>query len=275
MNEQYIDTIHRYLSGTMDGAERATFETQMQHDPNLQNDVELERLLLEGLEHAGEKELRQTIGAVHQKLSAEGFFSAAPAALSVSHLSKKSPMKRILAIAATFVLLAGAVWFFNRQEATTDPDALFAQYYKPEQDVQRAQQLIPTLKSYGLAGVQMDGDTLRDALQLYADGNFEAAAQALKSYLESNPDDYMAGYYLGATYMNQGLYAKAIEVFSPLSTTESPLQNDALWNLGLCYLKAENSQDDAREAFTKLSNDNEYPNHRGAKAVLEQLLPKK
>lgn len=274
MNEQYIDTIHRYLSGAMDGAERETFESQLRTDPKLQNDVELERLLLGGLEHAGEKELRKTIGAVHQKLSAEGFFSATPAAFSVTHLSKTSPMKRILAIAATFVLLAGAVWFFSRQETTTDHNALFAQYFKPEQDMQRAREIIPTLKSLGLAGTSMDGDTLRDALQLYADGNFEAAEKALKSYLESNPDDHMASYYLGATYMNQAYYAKAIEVFFTLSKTEFPLQNDALWNLGLCYLKAENSQEDAREAFIKLANDNNYPNHRGAKAVLDQLLPK-
>ena len=80
-------------------------------------------------------------------------------------------------------------------------------------------------------------------------------------------------YFLGATFMSQGYYAKAIEVFFPLSRGESPLKNDALWNLGLCYLKTENGMDDARVSFEKLSADNAYHNHRGAKAVLEQLLP--
>ena len=59
MNEQYLDTIHRYLNGTMDVNERESFETEMRQNPSLQKDVEMERLLLGGLEHAGETELRQ------------------------------------------------------------------------------------------------------------------------------------------------------------------------------------------------------------------------
>lgn len=281
MNEEYIDKIHRYLAGAMNAAEREAFETEIKENPELQNDVELERLLLEGIEHASEAELRQTIGAVHHKLTAEGFFQAGAAApvstLSVSHLSKTLLMKRIMAIAATFVVLAGAVWFFTRQEAAAvDPNALFSQNFKLEKEVLRAKTAISRLESVGMAGVQTAEDTLRTALQHFEAGRYDDAQKLLKSHLESHPGDETAQYYLGIVHMSQGRYAKAIELLTPLSGTEgSELKNDALWNLGLCYLKAENGQDDAREAFTKLANDNEYPNHRGAKALLEQLIPKK
>lgn len=277
MNEQYIDTIHRYLQGTMDAVEREAFEAEMQRSPELQNDVELERLLLEGLEYAGEAENRQKIGTVHQKLAAEGFFNeiaqTTPAGLSVSHLSKTTMMKRILAIAASVAILTAAFWLFNRPAGSPDPNELFARYYQPAEAVQRAQTIIPTLESQGLAGVQTEADTLRDALQLYADGNLEEAVKLFKVYLESNPDDVMAQYFLGAAYMGQGHYAKAIEVFLPLSRAESAVKNDALWNLGLCYMKVENGLEDARVTFQQLSTDNTYPNHRRAKAVLEQLIP--
>ncbi len=276
MNEQYLDTIHRYLNGTMDVNERESFETEMRQNPSLQKDVEMERLLLGGLEHAGETELRQKIGTVQDQLAAEGFFRAGAAEtsprLSVTHLSKTYQMKRIIAIAASFAILAAAVWFFTRPANTPDPGALFSKYYQPKEEIQRAQEIIPKLES-GLAGIPTDGDTLRDALQFYADGNLEEAEKLLKIYLESSPEDPLAAYFLGATFMNQGYYAKAIEIFLPLSRGESPLKNDALWNLGLCYLKTENGMDDARVSFEKLSADNAYPNHRGAKAVLEQLLP--
>lgn len=281
MNEEYIDKIHRYLAGTMSTAEREAFETEINENPELQNDVELERLLLEGMERAGEAELRQTIGAVHHKLTAEGFFQAGAAApvstLSVSHLSKTSFMRRIMAIAATLVVLAGAVWFFTRQEsAAVDPNALFSQHFKLEQEVQRAKTAISRLESVGMAGVQTAEDTLRQALQHFEAGRYNEAQNLLKSHLETHPDDQTAQYYLGIIHMSQERYAKAIELLTPLSVAEgSELKNDALWNLGLCYLKAENGQDDAREAFTKLANDNEYPNHRGAKALVEQLIPKK
>lgn len=277
MNEQYIDTIHRYLSGAMDVTERTAFEKEMHRDPQLQNDVEMERLLLSGLERAGETELRQKIGAVQDKLAAEGFFKADAAQsaspLVITHLSKTFLMKRIIAIAASFAILAAAVWFFTRPANTPDPGALFSNYYKPQEEIQRAQKIIPTLESHGLAGAFSDGDTLREALQFYADGKLEEAENYLKIYLETNPEDPMATYFLGATYMSQEHYAKAIEIFFPLSRTESPVKNDALWNLGLCYLKTENGMEDARLSFEKLSADNSYPNHRGAKAVLEQLLP--
>jgi TolA-binding protein len=276
MNEQYLDTIHRYLNGTMDVNERESFETEMRQNPSLQKDVEMERLLLGGLEHAGETELRQKIGTVQDQLAAEGFFRAGAAEtsprLSVTHLSKTYQMKRIIAIAASFAILAAAVWFFTRPANTPDPGALFSKYYQPKEEIQRAQEIIPKLES-GLAGIPTDGDTLRDALQFYADGNLEEAEKLLKIYLESSPEDLLAAYFLGATFMSQGYYAKAIEIFLPLSRGESPLKNDALWNLGLCYLKTENGMDDARVSFEKLSADNAYPNHRGAKAVLEQLLP--
>lgn len=281
MNEEYIDKIHRYLSGAMSAAEREAFETEIKENPELQNDVELERLLLEGIKHAGEAELRQTIGAVHHKLTAEGFFQAGAAApvstLSVSHLSKTSFMKRIMAIAATLVVLAGAVWFFTRQEAAAvDSNALFSQNFKLELEVQRAKTAISRLESVGMAGVQTAEDTLRQALQHFEAGRYTDAQNLLKSHLETHPDDQTAQYYLAVIHMSQGRYAKAIELLTPLSVADgSELKNDALWNLGLCYLKAENGQDDAREAFTKLANDNEYPNHRGAKALLEQLIPKK
>lgn len=281
MNEEYVDKIHRYLAGTMSAVEREAFEVEIKDNPELQNDVELERLLLEGIARAGEAEYRQTIGDVHQKLNAEGFFRAGAAenvsTLSVSHLSKTSFMRRIMAIAATLVVLAGAVWFFTRQEsAAVDPNALFSQNFKLEQEVQRAKTAISRLESVGMAGVQTAEDTLRTALQHFEAGRYNEAQNLLKSYLEMHPEDETAQYYLGVVHISQGRYAKAIELLTPLSTSEgSELKNDALWNLGLCYLKAENGQEDAREAFTKLANDNEYPNHRGAKALLEQLIPKK
>lgn len=188
--------------------------------------------------------------------------------LRIVHLKKTIIMKRIIAIAASLMTLAATLWFCNR---SPDPAELFARYHQPGAEQQRAQKIIPTLESQGLAGVQTETDTLRDALQFYADGDFAEAEKRLKIYLESNPEDQLAQYFLGATYMSLGNYAKAVEMFSLLSQTESPLKNDALWNLGLCYLKMENGIHEARLAFEKLSADNAFKKRQDAKALLEQL----
>lgn len=279
MNEQYIDTIHRYLNGIMPAAEREAFEAEIRTNPELQEDVETERLLLAGLERSGQAEIQKTIQNVHQKLKTEGFFESVQEketpSLTVSHSSKRTPMNRILAIAASLVILAGVVWFFTRGGAPVDPETLFANNYRPDADLDRAKTTITSLESMGMAGVTTDSDTLRQALQLYEDGQLEEAQKMLTDLFAAHPDNETTQYYLGVVHMAQSHYAKAIELLLPLSRSESAdYKNEALWNLGLCYLKTENGVEDAREAFLKLSNDNEYPNHRGAKAVLDQLLPK-
>jgi len=281
MNEQYIDTIHRYLSGGMTRAERQTFELAMQQDPSLRNAVELERSLLAGLEKAAEQELQQTIGAVHEKLKKEGFFAAQAAEkpkpeLTITYTSNRFTMRKLISIAASLIVLAGAVWFFAIRDASVEVKDLYNEYYKPDSEVQRAREVIATLQSQGLAGVPTDTDTLRTALELYEAGNYADALALLKTFAETHPENDTAQYFIGVIHMDQERYAKAIEVLLPVSRMEnSDYKNRALWNLGLCYLKTENSQQDAYNVFQALADDPDFPEHRNAKALKDQLLPKK
>ncbi|MEQ1745831.1 MAG: tetratricopeptide repeat protein [Saprospiraceae bacterium] len=278
MNEQHIDTIHRYLSGSMDTAERTAFEADMQADPALREEVELENILLTGIERAGQEDVLQIIQSVHGKLSAEDFFNSSKAqaspALTIVHKQKFNIMKRLLAIAASLVVVSGAVWFMMNQDNPVDTNALYSQYYQPNEDVQRAKDIINSLEEFGFAGAQSENDSLKMGLQAYESGKYDEALALLKGFAETHPENDVAQYYIGIVHMSQGRYAKAIEVLTPVSRSDnSALKNDALWNIGLCCLKADNGLQDAREAFTKLSSDSSYPNHRAAKAVLEQLIP--
>ncbi|MBK6929883.1 MAG: tetratricopeptide repeat protein [Saprospirales bacterium] len=275
MNEQYIDTIHRFLNGAMAPDERAAFEAAMANDPALRHDVELERALLAGLEYAGRQGKRQTIRAVHQKLREEGFFDRNSAGSSPMFFQLSTTgIKRLVAAAAVFIALAASIWFFLNRNTPPDAGVLFAQYYQAGDEVLRARRIIGSLESHGMAGVQTAPDTLRMALEQYEAGNYEKALAALKNFLETHPQNDTAQYYTGVVHMSQGRYARAIDLFLPIArSAESPMKGDALWNLGLCYLKMENGLPDARHAFARLAADNNYPNHRGAKAVLEQLIP--
>lgn len=275
MNEQYIDTIHRYLNGQMSIAERKTFETAMKNDPILSNDVDLERALLAGLEKSGEAKVRKTIGTVHQNLKLQGFFETP--VLPINTLtSKPFEMKKLLAAAAVLILAVAGVWFFQNQPSGPDPDAVFAQHFDKQHDLIRARDVIASLESYGLAGVPSETDSLKAALEQYEAGNDEEALALFKAYAEAHPENDVAQYYMGVIHMGKEHYAKAIELLLPVSRSDtSDLKNDALWNLGLCYLKTINGTDDARDAFQQLSADASYPNHREAQAVLDQLMPKK
>lgn len=275
MNEQYIDTIHRYLTGTLEAAEHAAFEEELKTNATLRSDVELEHVLLAGIDKAGEAQLRTNIGAVHQQLKADGFFESAgqEAPLRVSYLSGSTRIKQFIAIAASLVVVAGAVWFFI-QNGSTRNDAIFANHYQPAEDLQRAQTIVTRLKSTGFGGVNTQPDSLRLALQAYEAGQYDEALALLTALGAAYPQNDTVQYFTGVVHISHERYAKAIEVLLPLSRSDtSALRNDALWNLGLCYLKMENGERDARGVFTQLSQDNAYPKQRGAKAVLDQLLP--
>ncbi|MBK8969000.1 MAG: tetratricopeptide repeat protein [Saprospiraceae bacterium] len=281
MNEQYIDTIHRYLNKTMTHAERNTFEAELLRDPELREAVELERRLLAGLEKAGERQLQQTVGTVHAKLKSEGFFAdetneKSQPELTIAYSSNRFTMRKLISIAASILVLAGAVWFFAIRDTGANVQDLYHAYYKPDSDVQRAREIIATLESNGLAGIPTDTDSLKTALERYEAGKYDEALAMLKAFADAHPENDIARYYIGVIHMDQERYAKAIEVLLPVSRMDdSEFKNRALWNLGLCYLRTENNQQDAYNVFQSLADDPEFPDHRNAKALLEQLLPKK
>lgn len=272
MNESYYDRIHQYLQNTMDPKERAAFELEMDQQPALREDVHTERLLLAGIEKAGEQAAREQIQSVHRQLKEEGWLEAVRPETPTFTIIFQQNMKRIISIAAALVALLGAVWFFNPKSDSVSPQALFQQYHQPQQELPRLRNILAQRESYGLAG---NTDTLVQSLQLFEAGKYQECAQLLSAYRQEHPLDTTAQYYLGLTYLNAGNYAKAIELLQPISLAEqSDFKNDALWNLGLCYLQTTDGVKEAREVFTQLSQNNNYSNHRGAKALLEQLIPK-
>jgi tetratricopeptide (TPR) repeat protein len=128
------------------------------------------------------------------------------------------------------------------------------------------------LESLGFAGASAE-DTLKQALVLYENGQYNEALNLLTAYQVQHQDNLLVQYYIGMSHMNESRYAKAIEYLQPISKAEgADLKNDALWNLALCYLQVENGVDNAKSTFLKIENDLDNPNHRAAKAVREQLL---
>ncbi len=266
MNEEYIHTIHRYLNGDMDASEQAAFEARLPEDPELREALDLERLLLAGIHRAGQQQLRQTVGAVHQALAGEQFFEInrpKPVFLGLS-------TPRWLAAAAALAVLATAVWFFALRQPIADQQALFAQHYQPETD--RAQQVIESLTSYGLAGVATETDSLKAALERYRAGQSDAALRQLRQFADNHPENHTAAYYLGVIYLERGNYPAAAAAFQPLAqAADSGLQNDARWNLALCFLKIENQPNGAIDLLKTLAADPANPYYRQAQNLLQQL----
>ena len=183
-------------------------------------------------------------------------------------------MKKNLFFVAALIFTAG-IWSCGNEVKKVDPNSLFSTFYKPNSDVERAQKIASSLENLGLAGAQTDSDSLKSALELYQTGKNNEALSMLNSILAAHPDNGTAQYYIGVIHMADGRFDQAIEALTPISNKEgSEFQFDALWNLGLCYLKTENGTQKARKFFIKLVKNSNNPNQANAKALVDQLPDK-
>jgi hypothetical protein len=147
LSDDLLEQIGAYLAGGLPAEERARFETRLQRDEALRQEVALQRQLKRGLQFLSQKDRFKQL---HADLNQRGLLSDAdPAAVPEGTSAPEAkvaplPVRRSVfqggwarwAMAAAVVLLLGLGWvaYLNRPE--TDPDRaqnerLFAAYFSP------------------------------------------------------------------------------------------------------------------------------------------------
>jgi TolA-binding protein len=269
MENNDYERIHRYLSGEMEDWEKWQFESDMKNNQELNQALAFERKLLAGLQLAGDEDLRSQIRSVHQKLEQQHFFEESNKVLSIHSTPKRIFMKRILAVAAVTVAISAMAWWFFFRSEPVDPNAVFAQYFKPE--TTRVGEIIAGFSS-GFAGELTAQDSLREALKRYEDSKYDEATAALDSILVRHPANDTAMFYLGMSHLNMEQYARALEVLTHITALEgSAFRLESAWYLGLCYLKTENGLAKAKELFTGLADNADYKDRQAARGILYLL----
>lgn len=267
---EYTERIHQYLSNSMTEAERAVFEAEMASNPQLAEDLALERKLLEGIRLSGDAALRKNIADAEQRMSDQRFFQQAKVVpIGSAKTTKSFAMRKVMSIAAAAIVLLGLVyWGFFREKATVDTDAIFAANFKPEttliKDILGGAGLLPP--------DSLAQDSLKAALVLYDAGKYKEATVALDSFLLRHPANDTAQFYLGMGHLNDERYARAVEVLEPVSQNEaSAFQLSAMWYLGLCYFKVDGGFPKAEEIFTSLANNPESKDRQSAQGILQLI----
>lgn len=177
-------------------------------------------------------------------------------------------MKKILAIAAILAAIAVAVWFLRPRPV--GPDEVFAKLYQPR--LEMTKQILADLESMGMAGAANYLDSLRMAIQMLEDGQADKAIELLNIITTTRPGDHTAQFYLGTAFLEKGLYARAIAIFTPLvADNSSEMNTAATWSLALCYLKQKNGEKQARQLFVKLSKNPDPAINQSAHEALSML----
>lgn len=240
MKEDYnIETIESWLAGALDKDAQATFEARLQSDEDFRNSVELHQKLIEGIEFAGEEDIRSKLKETQSQLSRMNFFEQNQKVIKMTQTKKTG--RRWLPIAASFALLAAAaMFFFNQQPSKPDINSLFAEYYEPETKILSS--VMDRLEAQGLADPETTtaDDSLMTALKQYEKFEYTSARTSLTKYLNAYPENQTARFYMGLTQLQLSNYAKAIDDLLPLCTEEGfPNQDAAKWYLSMCYTQLE------------------------------------
>jgi Ca-activated chloride channel family protein len=150
--------------------------------------------------------------------------------VSVSPAAKTAKASAATAVAAGLVVLA--LWFFSAPHAAADDDVLGNVSAPPAPPSVSATSAPATAGPTGNA-TAASGIPPSVAQQLFAAGNYRAAAQAYASAADAAPQDARLRYDEGASYYRSGQFDRAAQAFEQaMSASDLALQQQSSYNLG-------------------------------------------
>ena len=196
MNQNFNDISHieSYFKDKMEAADRQAFEAQLRQDEELQQEVAAYRKLFDGFQGLKEEAFAKEVGNWMEAARAKsGETTSTARVVPIQRSARTQNMWRRLAVAASFILLAGmaAAWWASKQ-------------YTNAHMVQNAYS--PPLSSGTMGGPAQQASDLEKAFELghqfFQKGNYTDAAQqfdAVVTSLQTNPelfDDITRKFYL-------------------------------------------------------------------------------
>jgi tetratricopeptide (TPR) repeat protein len=217
--EQKYELIEKYLEGSLTKAEQASFDQLNQEDPSFQQEVRLHRNLGTALKGEGVHDFRAALKDVDEQWKAPGKGTV-----------RSLPIRRILSLAATVLVLIAAAWWFFATKNTPSAEDLFAAQFEPYTMVlnQRSETT----------------DTPQDLLQqqainAYNQGQFADAVSRFEELQSVATDNQTYSFYMAVSELAQGNTSKAIpmleqlaEHFQPSHGTKSLVSGPGLFEIG-------------------------------------------
>lgn len=232
--------IDEYLSGQLSAADQQAFEEELNRDPELRAQVDLQRDMAFLLSHQKDK---AALRAQLEQTGAE-FFREGESA---------RPKARVRWIGWAATAVAAAVLLFVFWPVFMQPD-LYQQYAE-----------FPPL---ALSEKSTATTNWAATEQAFNTGDYAEAAVQLEDYLETFPEDQQARLYLGIAQMETGELETARRLFAEVRAAAPGLSDYAEWYRALSFLKG-NAPEKARATLKSITEGS--PFYEEAQAILRQL----
>jgi len=269
-------TIDQYLSGELDGELLEIFDKRLQRDESFAKEVEHHTDLLKGIAIFSERSIKDDLDQVQSELERDKFFTKPSNVRTTTDTSPPEAkvvqfsFRKVLAYAATVLLLVSAGFWFFYQNSTTSQDH-FASHYYPYQDV-LTEDILDELSSFGFGEVS-EKDKLKElnsCMVLYNKKSFQLANSAFEKYLKKYPNDLEAKFYQSLSLIELEKYNQAIDQLYILHKTEGfKFKKEATWYLALVYLK--NQQTELANQLLKIiASDKDSPFQINSQKILNK-----
>ena len=216
ISEELLETIERYLNGTLSSHELKDFERLLDIDEDFKAQVEGVKTMLLGIEA---QSLKEQLDDFHKEIP-------------ITEVQKKLKSQKVrflnyskIAAAAAIIIAIGSIWFFS----SAPNQKLYAKHFKPDPG-------LPTTMS------STNNFDFYDAMVNYKHGDYDLAIEKWRLLNENQPDNDTLNYFIGAAYLANKNEAEAIPFLERATASEDDFVflNDAYYYLGLAYLKKGN-----------------------------------
>jgi TolA-binding protein len=213
--ERDIDLIEKYHNGTLRTAENQAVKDRMASDPVFKSMVEDYTDIIDGVRSAGKEKFKLDVAGWEKEIRSEE--------------QKKSKgivflFNKYWQAAAVFLIVALVAVYFLLPQNTNTPEALYASYFVPYEDVMNVRD-------------GSDDVLLTEAIHFYNNKEYAAASKRFQNYVSEKPTDLNAQFYLGLSLVESGKIEDGIDALGLVINGKGLLLEQAEWYRALAYLK--------------------------------------
>ena len=247
MNEKDLEWIDQYLEGKLSAEEEEKFHDRMKQDESFAEEVQLRKKMDRFLTY-------KTSGSIQMedilKINKEQFNKNG----KNDEEASKSHYLWILILIGLLVIVGIIYWSTQQNQNDTTPIALFEQYNQHQ-----------TLDIVSRGNNECDNSAIQISFNA---ANYIEALPMIERCLIVNEDDRLLQLAQGICYLELGQNNVAEQIFEDLSTSNSLVNNEGYWYLGLLQMRLERTKD-AIDNFRLIPpNSSRY---RDAQDILKKL----